>query len=146
MTDKILRVVTVLFKKNATGKPLFLLLHRCLNWKGWELLKGQIEANESLEDAASREIFEETGLSKSRIVKQLKQKMTFFDKVRGKPSEVFAFLVEALDDSPISFDNNPVREHDNFEWVPADLVVKKLKFENTRELFLSALAELDDLA
>src|SRR3989344_4279975 len=137
MADKILRVVTVLFKREAGQKPLFLLLHRCLNWKGWELLKGQLEPNETLEEAVLREVFEETGF------KQIGPTMYFFDKVRKKESEVFGFLVEILEKKPVTFQFNPAKEHDSFEWVDEKTVVEKLRFENMREFFVQAVKELD---
>ena len=143
MADKILRVVTVLFKREANQKPVFLLLHRCLNWKGWELLKGQLEPNETLEGAVSREVFEETGFKQIRIVKKIGQTMHFFDKVRKKESEVFGFLVEILEKKPVTFQFNPVKEHDSFEWVDEKTVVEKLRFENMREFFVQAVKELD---
>lgn len=144
MPDKILRIVTVVFKK-ANDQPVFLLLHRCLHWKGWELLKGQLEPDESLEEAVKREIFEETGLQQIRILKKINHSMKFFDKIRQKESEVFGFLVESLEEKPVSLEHNPIKEHDSFEWADSDTALKKLRFENMRELFAVALAELGNL-
>lgn len=141
MPDKILRVVMVLFREQPNEAPLFLVLHRCLNWKGWELPKGMIEENESLVDAVRREILEETGLREIEIVKQFDEKMRFFDKVRKKESEVTGFLVKVLGEEPVLLDNNPVKEHDGFDWVSSTEALKRLKFENTREFFKLVLRD-----
>jgi 8-oxo-dGTP pyrophosphatase MutT (NUDIX family) len=141
MTEKILRVVSVVFRRLANSQRVFLLLHRCLNWSGWEFPKGEMEPNESAEEAVVREIFEETGFQKIRIVKKIRHSMTFFDRVRRKESEVFGFLVESFEEKPVFFGNNPAREHDSFEWADEKTVLKKLRFDNMRELFRVALRE-----
>ncbi len=142
MTEKILRVITVLFRRLSNGQRVFLLLHRCLHWSGWEFPKGEMEPNESAEEAVRREIFEETGFQQICILKKIDHSMTFFDKIRKKESEAFGFLVETLEEKPVSLGNNPVKEHDSFEWADEKTVLKKLRFENMRELFQVALKEL----
>jgi 8-oxo-dGTP pyrophosphatase MutT (NUDIX family) len=144
LPEKIFRIVSVVFKKQ-NNETIFLLLHRCLHWNGWELVKGQLEGNESPEEAAQREVFEETGLKNIRIVKKIDHAMRFFDRVQKKESEAFGFLVESLDEKAVSLEQNPVKEHDSFEWVDSDTVLKKLRFENMRELFSAALVELKSL-
>lgn len=144
MPEKILRIVSVVFKK-ADGQPVFLLLHRCLHWNGWELVKGQLEGSESPEEAVTREVFEETGLKNIRILKKINHSMQFFDKAQKKESEAFGFLVESLDEKPVSLEQNPVKEHDSFEWADSGTVLKKLRFENMRELFSAALLEMKNL-
>lgn len=139
-----MRIVTVLFKQRPVQEPVFLILHRCLNWSGWELLKGQLEPSEIAEEAVKREILEETSLKNIRVIKQVNQKMNFFDKVQQKESEVFGFLVEVLDEKEVSLVNNPVKEHDGFAWVNAKTVMEKLKFENTRQFFAVALKEMEE--
>ncbi len=136
--------MTVVFKKN-NNQPVFLLLHRCLHWNGWELVKGQLEGNESPEEAVKREVFEETGLKNIRILKKINHSMKFFDKTQKKESEAFGFLVESLEEKPVSLEQNPVKEHDSFEWTDSNTVLKKLRFENMRELFSAALIEMKNL-
>lgn len=53
-----------------------LLLHRTLHWTGWEPVKGSVEKGESVEDAARREVREETGLELSSLVK-LERRIAF---------------------------------------------------------------------
>ncbi|MFH0955077.1 MAG: NUDIX domain-containing protein [Candidatus Micrarchaeota archaeon] len=136
------RIVAVIFSKNKASEPRFLILHRCLNWNGWELLKGQVEENESKKDALLREIFEETGLKNVRIVKPIAHKMAFFDKVHQKTCEVFGFLVEAGADEAVSLENNLVAEHDDFLWTDRKTVLEKLRFDNMRDFFQAASAEI----
>ena len=60
----------------------FLLLHRLLNWVGWEFPKGAIEEKESLQETVKRELFEETGLKKYSTLTQL-DSFEYFDDKRG---------------------------------------------------------------
>lgn len=140
--EKIHRIVAVIFSKTKSNETRFLILHRCLNWRGWELLKGQVEQNESKAQALLREIFEETGLKNVRIVKPVDHKMTFFDRVHQKTCETFGFLVEAKWDEPVSLENNNVAEHDGFLWTDQKTVLEKLKFDNMRDFFKAATTEL----
>ena len=53
-------VFMVTYRKEK-NKIYYLVLKRKLHWKGWEFPKGGIEKEESLLNAAKREIEEETG-------------------------------------------------------------------------------------
>src|SRR5439155_16369292 len=51
----------VVYRHDATGVPLLLLIHD--KYGRWTLPKGHLEAGESEQEAAVREVLEETGLS-----------------------------------------------------------------------------------
>ena len=63
---------TVLFIEESKEK-LFLLLHYPTGH--WDFVKGKIEKNESLEQAAIRETKEETGITDIEFIKGFKEKI-----------------------------------------------------------------------
>ena len=60
----------------------YLILKRKLHWKGWEFVKGNID-HEGYRKAVLREIREETGLKKVRIICQLPPEI-FYHHENGK--------------------------------------------------------------
>lgn len=62
----------------------------------WSIPKGHVESGETLEQTAVREIGEETGLSKIKIIDKL-DKIHFFYRMNGKLifMTTFVFLMEA---------------------------------------------------
>ncbi len=113
------------------GEPYFLILHRVLNWHGWELHKGTIEYNESFKQTLKREIIEETGLKNFKITKPLGISF-YFNKRKDRIMEVF--LVKASMKQKISFSKNPKREHDGYLWVDKNTALKKLTWPNARKI------------
>ncbi len=57
--------------REVEGQLKIALAHRVRANKVWVLPKGRVEKGESLEQAALREIYEETGLSKVQLIKYL---------------------------------------------------------------------------
>lgn len=90
----------VVFRNGRKGVE-FLLIE---DLKGrWSVPKGHVEAGETLEQTALREIGEETGLKNTRIVEKL-DKVHFFYRFEGRLifMTTFIFLIEAIDpDEPI---------------------------------------------
>ncbi|MFH1257109.1 MAG: NUDIX domain-containing protein [Candidatus Diapherotrites archaeon] len=125
--------------KEENGKRLFLLLHRCLNWSGWEFPKGGIDEGENAEQAVLREISEETALKKISIAKKLPEKVKW--SAKGKDYVYAAFLVKAEGNEEVKV-GQKFREHDSFQWVEAEKAMQMLEYENQKELFGKALKEL----
>ncbi|MBS3061982.1 MAG: NUDIX domain-containing protein [Candidatus Diapherotrites archaeon] len=136
-------VLAIIYRLDSvSGEPLFLIMHRKLNWSGWELLKGGIEPNESEENALRREIFEESGLKKIEIIKHLDTNMVYWDRNRKIQNELSVFLVKTDEEESVSFSNNIVKEHDGFEWLSGSEAIRKLKFSDTKRLISFAQDEL----
>lgn len=57
--------------REVEGQLKIALAHRARANKAWVLPKGHVEKGESLEQAALREVFEETGLSNVQLIKYL---------------------------------------------------------------------------
>jgi len=115
----------------------FLLLHRILNWKGWEFPKGGIEEGEDREAALLREIREETGLENIRALKKLPEKKEWL--AGGIKYSYDVFLAEAESEQPAKLDGV---EHDAFCWCPPEEVLGRLEHENSKVFFRKALKGL----
>lgn len=134
-------IVAAVFAR-ADGQRKFLVLHRVLNWTGWEMPKGSVEGKEKFSDAAKRELFEETGLRNIVSVKKLRAVMRFFDPIRNCNREMHGFVVEVSAPEKISFANNPAQEHDAFEWLDSEPAMKKLTHAEQKKILKSALGAL----
>ena len=133
-------IAAIIFAEKNSEK-YFLLLHRVLNWTGWEFVKGRLEEGETdLEQALSREIEEETGLTQLKIVKKLPEKLEFKAK-EGELRKNDVFLVQGNLDEAINLDQEVI-EHDGFKWVKAEKALELLTWPNQKELLAIALKEL----
>ncbi|MEM4648058.1 MAG: NUDIX domain-containing protein [Candidatus Pacearchaeota archaeon] len=119
------------------NKPLYLLLYKKAenNYKErFDFPKGNIETNEKYEEAAKREIREETGLD-VKILPNFKEKLSWIYKRNNETihKEAIFFIARSkTKDVKISF------EHDGYEWLDFDEALKKLKFKNQKELLIKA--------
>ncbi len=127
----------VFFEQNREKR--FLILHRVLNWQGWEFPKGSIEAGEKPEEAVLREIAEETGIKKILSAKKLPVFLEFFDSIRKKQRVMQCFLAKVNARENVLLKKNIYQEHDAFEWVDAETAMKKLSFEDQKKVFRTAL-------
>lgn len=114
------------------GKPYFLILHRILRWTGWEFLKGTIKPGESNEEALKREIKEETGLKKFKIIKSL-DKQERWQALGNEYFIVDVFLVRADMGDKISL-KQEIIEHDGYQWVDKETALKKLTWPESKKL------------
>lgn len=121
--------VTVLLLKHSSGK--------------WMLPKGTIEAGETPEGVALREVREEAGLSAVRVVADLGEERYYFfwraeDVYYDK--SVRYFLLEFLGgEEPVP------QSEEGFvacEWVPLDEAMERIKYKETREVVRRARAVL----
>lgn len=94
----------------------------------WDLAKGKIEQGESKEQAAVRELKEETGLQATMFDGFCEQYHYFF-KQDGDliKKTVYFFIGEALSDDVTLSD-----EHIGYTWLPFEQALERLSFENTQ--------------
>ena len=113
------------------GVRRVLLVHRP-RYGDWSFPKGKLDAGESVEQAALREVKEETGL-KCRIVRELavtSYRYRTRNKGRLKPKSVHYFLMEPLNRRI----KVPLDEVDRAEWLEIDDAAKKLTYAQDRKL------------
>ncbi len=128
--------VTAIIYDEADHQRFFLLLHRVLNWSGWEFCKGGIDGDESPDQAVTREISEETGLEKIWVVSRLPQKISWASK--GLKYVYTPFLVRAQMHEPIDLEQE-IMEHDAYKWVPEKNVESMLAHEDNKKVFKEVL-------
>ncbi len=130
--------IGVVYRKFPVGVR-FLLLRRAKRkaflWSGWEMPKGGIEAGESPLKAVKREVAEESGIKKIKIVKELGAKVKYeypkyWQRATGFRNTVqVPFLIEVF--------QNPKKlsaEFDRYAWCDFPTAMKKLKWKSQKEL------------
>ena len=128
---KAIRKVMAVLYDFKNGRPYYLIFHRILRWRGWELLKETIEDDEDVLAAIKRGIVEETGLRDFKIISRLGHKIEWiWGDYRVVVEDVF--VVKADITKPISLKQKIV-EHDAYLWANKKTALERLTFENTRE-------------
>jgi bis(5'-nucleosidyl)-tetraphosphatase len=126
--------------REEDGKRLFLLLsypssgHRA-NKDYWDLPKGHIEKGESENDAAKREVKEETGLESIVIIPGFKETIKYF--FRWEDKDILKFVTFYLAKTQTK-EVNISDEHNGFDWLPHQEALKRLSFKNAKEIIKKA--------
>ncbi len=121
----------VVFRKDKHVK--YLLLH--YEAGHWDFPKGHIEKNESEQQAALREIKEETGVSGVSFVDGFKETIKYFYKKEGKTvfKTVVFFIAETKTEKvKISF------EHIGSEWLEYKDAFERLTYKNAKDVLEKA--------
>jgi 8-oxo-dGTP pyrophosphatase MutT (NUDIX family) len=108
------------------------VIHRP-DYEDWSLPKGQLEAGETHEQAALREVHKETGLHCMLGAELSSQEYT--DR-RGRPKTVRWWAMVVIADDGLK----PSHEVDALSWVGVEEAERMLDFEHDRELVREALA------
>jgi bis(5'-nucleosidyl)-tetraphosphatase len=96
----------------------------------WDFVKGNVEAGETEQETAVRELGEETGITDARFIDGFRERISYYYKRRGQTvlKEVVFFLMEAKNTNiKLSF------EHISFAWMPYNGTMEKLTFKNARD-------------
>jgi 8-oxo-dGTP pyrophosphatase MutT (NUDIX family) len=105
------------------------VIHRP-RYDDWSFPKGKVDDGETVEEAARREVHEETGMP-CRILAPLGE--THYADRRGRPKVVRYWLMEPEDgaaDAPFE----PNAEVDGLRWLPRDEAARLLTYPHDREL------------
>lgn len=134
--EKAVGVILYYMEKNH---PRFLLL-KYKRWQThWDFVKGHVEKGEKTEDAAKREVFEETNLKNIKLIPKFKETIEYSyhkhhknkksKKVRKK---VVYFLAEVPKEK--SRNVKLSEEHQKFKWTSYNQAKKLLKFPQQQKL------------
>lgn len=128
MSGKVNKIAVFVYRSDKQSEDIFFLLLRRIEQLGgyWQPITGSVEANESLTQAAKREIFEETGL---REVKLLSEPSYIFEfNKNGTSFREFVFGAQT-DEEEIQLSS----EHTAYLWVTYTDAVNLLHWESNKE-------------
>lgn len=111
----------------------FLVLHYPAGH--WDFPKGAIEEKETEEQAATREIFEETGLRVADFVRGFRKEIEYHYRRQSMLAHKRVIFFLAKSDNTrvtISF------EHSGFEWLSFEQALQRLTFENAKSVLRDA--------
>jgi len=131
----------VLFRREREQISIVLIARR--DRSIWCLPKGIIEPDETAEEAAEREVAEETGL-KGEIIRKIGEVNYWFHSKRDKAryyKTVHFFLMRYLSGDTADHDH----EAEEAKWFPINRVLDVMTFENERTIVNKALKMLKEL-
>ncbi len=125
----------VVYKKE--GKDLKILLISTKEGKIWALPKGLVEKNETPQQAALREIKEETGID-GKIINELGE-VSYWFHLEGEKyfKTVKYYLVEYMNGKI-----TPQWEIDDAEWFRPEEALSKLTYESDKKILEKALEKI----
>jgi bis(5'-nucleosidyl)-tetraphosphatase len=122
-TQKIAGIIV--FRKSASGIKYLLIKH---HKSGWGFSKGKLEKGETLQKAAKRELFEETGLKNVEFIQSFSEKIQYIIRKKDKSKLkkiAYYFLVKAKKKKIILSE-----EHLDFQWVDYNKALRILPYKN----------------
>lgn len=133
----------VVFKRMPSGVQICLIARRRFHELVWCLPKGHVEPNESFEEAALREVKEETGISARILIPLGPIKYSFFDLEERKRilKTVHFFLMQ--------YSKGKLTDHDDevecAKWFSLGEVLPKAEYPSERKILRSAIRKLKAL-
>gem|GEM_PF-121523 len=101
----------------------------------WDFPKGAVENGETEQEAAKREIFEETGILIDNFIPSFRKKIEYhYRRSDGLSHKQVIFFLAKTDreDVQISF------EHSGYDWLDFDQSLRRLTFDNARNVLREA--------
>jgi 8-oxo-dGTP pyrophosphatase MutT (NUDIX family) len=136
MTRREISAGCVVYRKNGSDAEVALIQPR--DREAWSLPKGLIEKGETAENAALREVREETGLLGNIIEKIDTIKYTYNARWESPPVRVFKIVTFYLLQSTGGDVSQHDREVDRVEWFPLDYAVTHATYPQEREILRKA--------
>jgi 8-oxo-dGTP pyrophosphatase MutT (NUDIX family) len=104
----------------------------------WCIPKGHLEENETSEQAALREVFEETGLE-AEIIAELGEVNYQFIQDGSKISKTVHVYLMQQTGGELTFENDPHKEASELEWVQVSELLARLSHGNERRIAKMAI-------
>ena len=137
MTDLQVGVVDVFVLSGAGSTLRVLALHRAEGTRctgAWEVVHGRVEPGERPEEAAIREVGEETGLVVERLYNVTCQMFYLHRESTVQVAVVFAAFVTSLEPLALGV------EHDEFDWWTVQEASSRLSWPRSRATLREAAA------
>lgn len=137
----------VIFRKEK-GKNFYLVLHypsdtRTPGKDYWDFPKGHIEEKERPDEAAKREVKEETGLTDIKFIEGFKSWIKYFFKKDSK--DVFKIVTFYLAETKTK-EVKISQEHIGYQWLLYEQALEQITFENAKEILKKANNYLKSLS
>ncbi|HJP66589.1 MAG TPA: NUDIX hydrolase [Actinomycetota bacterium] len=123
----------VVLRSGSAGRTEVAVVHRPA-YDDWSLPKGKLHPGEGLEEAALREVEEETGF-RARLGRRIGD-VEYLDR-KGRPKRVTYWLMEPVDGA-----FRPTDEVDQLRWVPVEDAADVLSRQLERDVLARATAEI----
>ena len=127
----------VVWRPSPRWRRVYALVHRPA-YDDWTLPKGKVDAGETIEEAAVREVGEEIGL-RCQIGRTLGT-TSYIDR-KGRPKVVHYWLMRA---GAGRF--TPTEEVDQVRWLPIGEALRLLTYERDRTLLMSLFGVPEEIA
>ena len=127
---KLVRAAGGVVRKNGSRGPMRVAVVHRPGYDDWSFPKGKLDRGETLEDAALREVEEETGL-RCKLVGEVGC-TSYLDR-RGRNKVVCYWLMEPVGGRKFA----PGGEVDQLRWVPVSEAMQLLTYDRDRQLLKS---------
>ena len=108
----------------------------------WCIPKGHLENQETKEQAAIREVFEETGLE-AEITEYLGEVSYQFSQGGNKVAKTVHVFLMRQTGGQLSFEHDPHKEASELEWVRVDELLTRLSHSNERKIADLAISRIE---
>ncbi len=103
----------------------------------WDFPKGHIEAGEEPQTTARRELEEETGINDAQFIPGFTHSMRYFYRKAGEgTTKVVIYFLAETSRGQVTLSH----EHSGYAWLPYEDAMKRLTFQNARDLLAKAAA------
>ncbi len=132
MSEYIRKVQVIPYRSN--GKVEILML-RTIPKRGefWQCVTGKIEEGESDEEAALRELKEETGIDRGSILRVNRDIHSFTFQKNGKSFSESVLAVQVKHGVKVDLSHNVYDEHTAYEWVSADEAINRSVYADQKD-------------
>jgi len=135
LSDVVLAAGGVVWRREKSGPVEVLLVHRP-KYDDWTLPKGKLDDDESAEEAAVREVEEETGF---QVELGAELPSTDYHDRYGRPKNVRYWVMDVT-----GGEFQPNKEVDGVKWLPVEHAKRELSYPRDREILDAFAREADE--